>query len=372
MAVAGARNALPERLPERMRAVVLHGREDLRVDEVETPRAGEGEVVLRVDAALTCGTDRKVYRRGYHAKMLRPPMLFGHEVAGTIVESRAAAFAVGERVVALNSAPCGACYFCRREQENLCADLLFNNGAYAEYLRVPARIVEKNLLRIPEGMAAAHAAMTEPLACALHAWEDSGARAGDVVAVIGAGPLGLMMMRLAVMDGCRLIAVVKHREQAGMARALGAAEVIEAGAATGASASAEVVAAVRACTEDGRGVDLAVEAVAVPETWQQAVEMTRSGGVVDFFGGPAAGTVVSLDTNRLHYGDMTLKATFHHTPAVCRRAFAMLADGRFDARALLTGEATLDELPEIFRGWGARRGEIKTVVVPHAGMQTQK
>ena len=347
-------------IPERMKAAVLHGREDLRVEEVETPRARDGEVVLRVDAALTCGTDRKVYRRGYHAKMLRPPMLFGHEVAGTIVERGAGveAFALGERVVALNSAPCGECYFCRREQENLCADLLFNNGAYAEYLRVPARIVEKNLLRIPAGMQAAHAALTEPLACALHAWEDSAARAGDTVAVIGAGPLGLMMMRLAVMEGCRLIAVVKHAEQARLARTLGAAEVMETGA------GVDVVAAVRACTEDGRGVDLAVEAVAVPETWQQAVEMTRSGGVVNFFGGPAAGTVVSLDTNRLHYGDMTLKATFHHTPAVCRRAFAMLAEGRFDAGVLLTGAATLDELPEVFRTWGERRGEIKTVMVP--------
>ena len=353
-------------IPERMLAAVLHGREDIRVEQVETPRARRGEVVLRVDAALTCGTDRKVYRRGYHAKMIRPPMPFGHEVAGTIVErgEGVTEFALGERVVALNSAPCGECYFCRREQENLCADLLFNNGAYAEYMRIPERIVEKNMIRIPEGMDAAHAALTEPLACALHAWEDSAARAGDTVAVIGAGPLGLMMMQLAVMSGCRLIAIVKHAEQARLARALGAAEVIETRATTG--ASADVVAAVRACTEDGRGVDLAIEAVAVPETWQQAVEMTRSGGVVNFFGGPAAGTVVSLDTNRLHYGDMTLKATFHHTPQVCQRAFAMLADGRFDAGVLLTGVAQLDDVPEVFRAWGAQRGEIKTVIVPSA------
>ena len=353
-------------LPERMTAAVLYGREDVRIEQVAVPRAALGEVVVRVNAALTCGTDRKVYRRGYHAKMIQPPALFGHEVAGTIVEMGAGVtgFALGERVVALNSAPCGACFFCDREQENLCEDLLFNNGAYAEFMRIPARIVAKNMIRIPAGMAAEHAALTEPLACALHGWEDSGARAGDTVVVIGAGPLGLMMMHLASLSGCRLIAVVKHEEQARLACALGATDVVKTSAET--SAEIDVVRAVRERTTDGRGVDVAIEAVALPETWEQAVAMTRNGGVVNFFGGPAAGTVVSLDTNRLHYGDMTLKATFHHTPQVCQRAFAMLADGRFDAGVLLTGVAQLDDVPEVFRAWGAQRGEIKTVIVPGA------
>ncbi len=343
-------------LPERMQAAVLYGREDIRVEAVETPHAREGEVILRVDAALTCGTDRKVFRRGYHAKMIQPPALFGHEVAGTIVELGAGVegFALGDAVVALNSAPCGSCYFCEREQENLCADLLFHNGAYAEYMRVPARIVARNMLRIPAGMTMAHAAMTEPLACALHAWEDSGARGGDTVAVIGAGPLGLMAMQLAVLAGCRLIAVVKHDGQAALARELGAAEVVQTGVAT------DVVQAARDCTPEQRGVDLAIEAVATPETWEQAVAMTRNGGTVNFFGGPAAGTVVTLDTNRLHYGDLTLKATFHHRPEVCRRALALLADGRFRAGMLLSGEAGLADLQQLFHDWKG----LKTVILP--------
>ncbi len=347
-------------LPERMTAAVLYGREDVRIEQVAVPRAAPGEVVVCVDAALTCGTDRKVYRRGYHAKMIQPPALFGHEVAGTIVEMGAGVtgFAPGERVVALNSAPCGACFFCESEQENLCEDLLFNNGAYAEFMRIPARIVAKNMIRIPAGMMASHAAMTEPLACALHGWEDTGARAGETVAVIGAGPLGLMMMHLAALSECRLIAVVKHEEQARLARALGATDVVET------SAEIDVVQAVRERTTDGRGVDVAIEAVALPETWEQAVAMTRNGGVVNFFGGPAAGTKVSLDTNRLHYGDMTLKATFHHTPEICRRAFDLLESGKFNANMLLTGRAALEDLPEVFRAWGAQRGEIKTLIVP--------
>ncbi len=349
-------SAVRDRLPEQMQAAVLYGREEIRVEAVEMPHAREGEVILRVDAALTCGTDRKVFRRGYHAKMIQPPALFGHEVAGTIVESRAAVvgFALGDAVVALNSAPCGSCYFCQREQENLCEDLLFHNGAYAEYMRVPARIVARNMLRIPTGMTMAHAAMTEPLACALHAWEDSGARAGDTVVVIGAGPLGLMAMQLAVLAGCRLIAVVKHDSQAELVRELGAAEVVQTGD------GVDAVQAVRDCTPAQRGVDLAIEAVATPETWEQAVAMTRNGGTVNFFGGPAAGTVVRLDTNRLHYGDLTLKATFHHRPEVCRRALAVLADGRFRAEMLLCGEAGLADLQQIFHDWKG----LKTVILP--------
>ena len=172
-----------------MTAAVLYGREDLRLTQVETPSAGPGELVVRVGAALTCGTDLKVYRRGYHARMLQPPMPFGHELAGVVTEvgEGVAGFAVGDRVVPMNSAPCEACYFCRRGQENLCDDLLFNNGAYAEYLRVPARIVMRNTLLVPEEVPLEHAALTEPLACVMRGIEESGACAGDSMIVIGAG-----------------------------------------------------------------------------------------------------------------------------------------------------------------------------------------
>src|SRR5271168_1130001 len=182
-----------------MKAAVLHGREDIRIEHVPVPRAAAGELVVRVGAALTCGTDLKVFRRGYHARMIVPPALFGHEMAGTVVEAgeNVTEFAPGDHVVALNSAPCGACYFCLRDQENLCDDLLFNNGAYAEYIRIPARIVAKNTLCIPAGVPLEHAALTEPLACVVRGLEESGARPGDTIAVIGAGPIGLMFIHAA-------------------------------------------------------------------------------------------------------------------------------------------------------------------------------
>ncbi|HEX7729772.1 MAG TPA: zinc-binding dehydrogenase [Terracidiphilus sp.] len=343
-----------------MQAAILHGREDIRIESVPVPQAGPGELVVQVGAALTCGTDLKVFRRGYHARMIVPPALFGHELAGTVVEAGAGVtdFAAGHRVVALNSAPCGNCYFCQRGQENLCDDLMFNNGAYAEYIRIPARIVEKNTLRVPDHVPLEHAALTEPLACAVHGFEDSHPQPGDLVAVIGGGPLGLMMLHVAALAGCEVIAIVKHDGQVEAAKQLGATHVVQA------SSIRKAVQETRALTPNERGVDIAIEAVGVPEAWEEALEMVRKGGTVNFFGGCATGTHVALDTNRIHYSDITLRATFHHTPAICRKALDLIAGGRFQAGAFITGHAHLYELNRVFEKLMKRNTEIKTAIVP--------
>ena len=349
-----------------MQAVVLHGKEDLRVESVAVPQPGPGELLLRVGAALTCGTDLKVYRRGYHAKMLVPPTLFGHEVAGTVVAlgDGASDWAVEDRVVALNSAPCGECLFCRKGQPNLCSDLLFNNGAYAEYIRIPARIVQKNTLKIPEGVPLEHAALTEPLACVVRGFEESGAHAGDTVVVLGAGPIGLMFLRVARLAGCRVIAVVKREDQIASAMRFGANEVIRI------ADDVDTVAAVRDLTEGGEGADVVFECVATPATWEQSVEMVRKGGVVNLFGGPPSGTRVSFDTNRLHYSDITLKASFHHTPDTCRRAFDLIISGALQAQDFITATSNLGDVPEVFRRMLVRSEtrmlDIKTAVFPGA------
>jgi L-iditol 2-dehydrogenase len=343
-----------------MQAAILHGREDVRIEEVPIPKAEIGELVVRVGAALTCGTDLKVFRRGYHARMIVPPALFGHELAGTIVEVGAGVekFAPGDRVVALNSAPCGQCYFCERGQENLCDDLMFNNGAYAEFIRIPARIVAKNTLIVPDHVPLEHAALTEPLACAVHGFEDSHPRTGDTVAVIGGGPLGLMILHVAALAGCQAIAIVKHDGQVEAARQLGAAHVVQA------TNIRKAISETRALTEKGRGVDIAIEAVGAPDAWQEAVELVRKGGTVNFFGGCAVGTHVALDTNRIHYSDITLRSTFHHTPAICRTALELIAGGRFQAQAFITGHAHLYELNRVFEKLMNRSSEIKTAIVP--------
>jgi L-iditol 2-dehydrogenase len=353
-------------LGRRMKAAVLRGQEDLRIEQVPVPVAGPGELVVRVGAALTCGTDLKVYRRGYHAKMLTADRLFGHELAGVVeqVGDGVSAFALGDRVVPLNSAPCDDCFFCRKDQQNLCENLLFNNGAYAEFIRVPARIVAKNTLLIPDGMCFEHAALTEPLACVLRGLEESDAQAGQTAIVLGAGPIGLLFIHAASLEGLHVIAVVKRKDQIATARHFGAEQVVRI------ADVADPIAAARALTPEGRGADIVLEAVATPEAWQWAVQMARKGGLVNLFGGPPAGTSVSLDTNLIHYSDLTLKASFHHTPATARRAFELLASGRFRCQDFLTGAATIEELPEVFKRMLTRPAEgvapeIKTVIFPH-------
>jgi L-iditol 2-dehydrogenase len=350
-----------------MQAAVLHGREDLRIERVAIPTAGPGEIVVRVEAALTCGTDLKVYRRGYHAKMLTANRLFGHELAGTVhsIGAGVTNFAPGNRVVPLNSAPCDACFFCRNHQQNLCDDLLFNNGAYAEYISVPARIVAKNTLRVPDDMPFEHAALTEPLACVMRGLEESNATAGQTAIVLGAGPIGLLFIHAASLAGLHVIAVVKRSDQVATARHFGAEQVVRIADVT------DPIAAARSLTPEGRGADIVFEAVATPEAWQWAVQMARKGGLVNWFGGPPAGTTVELDTNLIHYADLTLKASFHHTPATARAAFNLLNSGRFLCDDFLTGTATLDELPTIFTQMLTRPADgiapqIKTAIFPHA------
>jgi L-iditol 2-dehydrogenase len=356
-----------------MQAVVLYGKEDLRVEDVPVPVPEPGEIVVRVGAALTCGTDLKVYRRGYHAMMLKPPIAFGHELAGTVhaVGTGVEEFKAGDRVVALNSAPCDICYFCLRDQQNLCEDLLFNNGAYAEYLRIPARIVKKNTLFVPDEVPFEHAALTEPLACVVHGFEQSNARPGDTMIVIGAGPIGLMFIHVAALAGCHVIAIVKREDQAAAARSFGATQTLQI------ADGLDIVAAARALTPHERGADIVIEAVATPLTWEWAVDMVRKGGTVNFFGGPPSGTRVALDTNRLHYGDITLKATFHHTPATCRTAFALITSGRLQSADFITAHAYLVDVPSVFARMMVRSAkpgppDIKTAILTDKQPQTER
>ena len=261
-----------------MHAAILHGREDVRIEQVPVPRAAVGELVVRVGAALTCGTDLKVFRRGYHARMIVPPALFGHEQAGTVVEAGEGVedFKPGDRVVALNSAPCGKCYFCcaaRRTFATICSS---TTAPTPNSSRFRSALSRRTLCIVPDNVPLEHAALTEPLACAVHGLEDSDPRKGDMIAVIGGGPLGLMILHVAALAGFETVAIVKHDGQAEAARQLGAAHVVQA------ATIRKAIREARALTPSGRGVDIAIEAVGLPETWQEAVELVRKGGTVNF------------------------------------------------------------------------------------------
>lgn len=344
----------------KMTAAVLYGKEDVKIERVPIPRVEQGEVLVKVQVALTCGTDLKVYQRGYHARMIAPPALFGHELAGVIEETGPGVrgFKKGMRVVALNSAPCQTCFYCSRHQENLCEDLLFNNGAYAEYIRVPRRIVDLNMLAIPPHVSFEEAAMVEPLACVLRGLHETRVEIGDTVAVIGAGPIGLMFVHVAQAMGCNVIAVVKREAQAEAARKMGAHDVVHLGSVK------DPVEAVRVLAPAGRGADVVIEAVGRPEAWIWATEMVRKGGTVNFFGGCAKGAKVELDTNRLHYSEVTLKATFHHTPDAVRKAFALIAEKKIRPTDYITGEAPLSRLQQVLEHMMDRNGDIKTAIIP--------
>jgi L-iditol 2-dehydrogenase len=346
-------------LKGQMTAAVLYGKEDIKIEKVPIPSLERGEVLVKVNVALTCGTDLKVFQRGYHARMIVPPALFGHELSGVIAEVGPGVrdFKRGMRVVALNSAPCGSCFYCLKHQENLCEDLLFNNGAYAEYIRIPRRIVETNMLALPDDVSFESAAMTEPLACALRGLQETGADIGDIVTVIGAGSLGLMLVRVAKLNGCKVISVVKRAEQTAAAKQFGADNVVQI------DKTKDPVEAVVGVTE-GRGSDIVIEAVGRPETWQWSVDMVRRGGVVNFFGGCASGTKVELDTNRLHYSEINLKATFHHTPQTVRRAFALIAEKKITSNDFVTGEAPLSKLKQVLQQMIDRGSQIKTAIIP--------
>jgi len=345
---------------EQMTAAVLYGKEQLQIEIVDVPKLGPGDVLVRVRAALTCGTDVKVFRRGYHARMITPPALFGHELAGDIVAmgDQVKGFRIGQRVMAANSAPCGECYYCKRQQENLCTDLLFNNGAYAEYIRIPERIVRKNLHLLDDHVGYQDAALAEPLACVLRGLEESNVRPGDTVAVIGLGPIGIMFVRLAkAVYGARVIAIGRRQPQLDRAARMGADELIVN------TDGADVVGAVKAMTE-GRGADVVIEAVGLPELWQLGTRLLRRGGVVNFFGGCASGTDVNLDTHLLHYSEITCKASFHHTPALIRKALDVVGRGYVTAKDLVNGVEPLANLLEVMQHLMSHNGHLKTAIIP--------
>ncbi len=362
-----------------MKAAILHGQEKIRIEDIASPALKPGEVRLRIEAALTCGTDLKVFKRGYHARMITPPAVFGHELSGVVSEisgnelesahsdkskietSRLASpppdWKIGDRVVVANSAPCGECFFCENNQENLCEDLLFLNGAYAESIVVPARLVQKNLLRLKPETGFRDAALTEPLACVVQGVEDLKLRAGQNVLILGAGPIGLMFVALAKNLGCEVTVAGRRAARLVAAKKLGASQIIDIGD------GADLVSKIRAATQTQ--FDAVIEAVGRPEIWEAAVQLVRKGGAVNFFGGCPSGTNVTLDTKLIHYSNLTLLASFHHTPRTIRRALEFIESKVICAKDFVDGECALAQLPELFKSMAAGNRAIKTLIKVH-------
>ena len=322
-----------------MRAMVFHGPGDLRLEELPVPAPAAGEVVLKIDAALTCGTDVKTLRRGHPVMIPHVPTVFGHEFAGTVsaVGRGVRHLHEGDRVVAGNSAPCGECRLCLAGRPNLCEDLLFVNGAYGEYIALPPRLTAKNVVTLSTDLPAARAAFAEPLACAVLAVERARVEAGQTVVVFGHGPLGCLLAMVASARKARVIVIGKAGWRLDYLRRLPLAEYVDA------TACGDVVAELRGLT-GGRGADVTFDATGRPDVWEQSVHAVGRGGSVVFFGGCAPGTTVTLDTRRVHYEELTLLGAFHHTPEFIRRAVDLMETHAVVPDGLLTHRMRLEEV----------------------------
>lgn len=340
-----------------MKAVIFFGPREIRLVDVPIPHPGPGEVLIRVGAALTCGTDFKAYRQGHKVLLGDPPAPFGHELAGTVVEAGPGAerFTPGTRVVAANSAPCDRCFYCGRGQSQLCENLKLHNGAYAEYNLIPAHIVRHNLYPLEPSVDFRTAALAEPLACALHAVDVMRVEQGETAAILGAGNMALFLLQALRDRGARALVIGRGRERLELARRAGAAEAV----------SALEVSAVDAAKSwsAGPGPDCVFEAVGMPQTWEQAVAIARKGGRVCLFGGCAAGARVPLDAHRIHYEQIGLQGVFHHTPRYFREAVDLLSRGRVDPRLFIAGDIPLSETPAFF-AQAHDKSNPKVAVIP--------
>jgi L-iditol 2-dehydrogenase len=310
-----------------VKAARLHATGDLRVEEVPRPEPGPGDALVQIEVALTDGTDLKTFRRGHPLLAQESPAPFGHEFCGLVD---------GRRVVAANSAPCGACDRCLRGGQ--CLDLSFLAGAYADWLLVPARIAAVNLHEVPAGLAPEVAALVEPLACCLRGVARAGVEPGDTVAILGAGPIGLMLSASVADAGGRPVVVGGREER----RAL----VTEFGAEPG----------------DGRGADVVIEAAGTAEAWLEAEELVRPGGTVVMFGGLPREARPAIDAYRLHYEELTIRGSFHHTPATVRAALGFLGSGAYPWERLVTHQVSLQQLPALFAD--PPRDLLKAAVIP--------
>jgi L-iditol 2-dehydrogenase len=340
-------------MPETMLAIRYYEPGKLRAEQVPIPKPERGELVVRSSVALTCGTDVKMYKRGH--RLTKPPQVIGHEFAGAVsaVGEGVTGFRVGMNVVAANSAPCNKCFYCLMHQPNLCEHLDDSlvgftwPGTYAEYVRIPERIVRQNTFQIPDGVAPEEVASLEPLACVVHGWDlTRNFPPGGTAVIIGGGPIGLLHSQLAKLHGAGRVAlcdVVQDR--------LSEAEKVG------------VEATINSALEDpsrrildltnGKGADMVIEAVGRRETWELAPKLVRKGGTVLLFGGCASGTETSFEADKIHYGELHIQGSFHHTPAAVERAFNLIVSGKVSIKPLISHEMALERAEEALQLMGS-------------------
>jgi len=349
----------------RMRAAVLYGAEDIRMEEVPIPAPGPGEVLARVDVASVDFTDRKVYVRGAHP-MIRIPGLFGHEWAGTIVEVGAGAegrWRPGMRVAAANSAPClpeegPVCRQCRRGRPSMCETIQYLNGAFAPYILVPARLARMNLHLVPRGVPLERVVFTEPYACVVQAVRRISVQPGDSVVVFGAGPMGLFMasaLRRRHGPDQVIVSLDRLENRLAVARKMGASHALNT---TDRSSRDALQAAI------GRpDADVVIEVIGAVDTHREALSLVGRGGTLVSFGGVAPGQILPVDIGHLHYQEITIQPIYHHTPVDVAESVRQLVAGEVPVEHLITARLPLSDLRTALQ-MVADRTTLRTILLP--------
>lgn len=327
---------------------------EIELRDMPLPEPAEGEVLIKIKAALTCGTDLKAFVRGHD--LIPMPGPFGHEYSGIVIEKGkgVAKVRVGDAVMGVHSAPCMECPYCRRSLFNLCDSVMSSKvlGAFSEYMVLPKHVVATNLFKKPDGLGFIEAAFLEPLACVVHGMDSLDIRKGETVFVIGAGPIGLLHLLLAKSRGARVLVTGLEEERLQMAKKFGADLVVS---------PAQAGKAVREFT--GIGADYVFECTGQPHIWEASVDFVRKGGTVVLFGGCKSGTIVAYKADRLHYDEITIKGTFHFTPDDVKKAFSILRHGKINVKKLITATYPLKEIHTAFARLAKGDG-IKYAIIP--------
>ncbi|MBI5213553.1 MAG: zinc-binding dehydrogenase [Nitrospirae bacterium] len=326
----------------------------IELRDADKPSPSNGEILVKVKAALTCGTDLKAFQRG-HA-MIPMPGVFGHEFSGVIAETGKGVkdFKTGDEVMAVHSAPCLKCEYCRKKLYNLCENIMDTKvlGAFAEYLLLPAHIVKQNLFHKPANLSFEEAALLEPLACVIHGMSGLKVKKGSKILILGSGPIGLLHMSIAKLHGADVMVCGRKKDRLALAKEFGANSV----------ATAEELPAETKNFTGGMGFDYVFECTGQLDVWEASVDYVRKGGTVVLFGGVKNGARVSYDTYRLHYDEITIKGVFHFTPHDVKTAYNLLKD-TLNLSPLISGSYPLKNLPIALEKLSKGEG-IKYAIIP--------
>lgn len=345
-----------------MKAAVLEGVGELVVREVETPEVGAGEVLVEVGANTLCGTDLRIIR-GEKTAGITPPAIIGHEVAGRVVEAGVGVggFEAGTRVTITPMIPCGKCFYCRRDMENVCENVVAvgyeTPGGLAEYLKVPAKAVEMGcLFAVGEDIAPERLSLVEPLSCCVYGQVRSPVEAGDAVLIVGAGPIGLFHVQLALLAGAETVIVSQRSEyRRRLASEFGAHVVVDP---TSQSLSEVVAEHTR-----GRGVDAAFLCIGIPQLVNETLKLTRKGGRVNLFAGLAGNGLSEVEANLIHYNELQVTGQTGARRADFKVALDLVVSGRVETGRMITARFPLEEAPKAVEAASGREG-IKVAVMP--------